>query len=210
MKRQKASKVAWHKQEFAVNWKSPYEIFNAVADALCTAVTFGIQKSGKAGITVSEALTDVIYDVIGSAPEPVDGLRENSKSVVLAVLHAGQVMDMNPTEMLGIVADAFIKRTAALGGDVEAVTQGLVAGAIEGAVELGFDAGMVASQAAMAAVKAAYGTSMETGDKVLDVLAEPIEGAIVVLKKTASGVDKENPNGNDIQEAFWEHERKLP
>src|SRR5207249_6435331 len=80
-------------------------------------------------------------------------------------------------------AEAVIKTTARMSGDLGTAAKGLVAGAIEGAKELGLDVTQAASAAATGALKAAGEIGSEAGDRVRNALTGTIAGVKVVLKE---------------------------
>ncbi|OGW72806.1 MAG: hypothetical protein A2Y02_02750 [Omnitrophica bacterium GWA2_52_12] len=171
----------WTGTGFAGSLRSNHEIFNVIAEAICDSLTCAVQETGESGVSVAEALKKVTYRVVDNRVWSGGNLSEGAKAVALAVLHAGSVMGTGSMEALGLAVEVFIRRTVELNGDVGAAACGLVQGAGEGARELGLSAEAVSSQAALNAVKAAYGMDLDSGDKVLDALAEFFSGMSVAL-----------------------------
>lgn len=131
------------------------DIQQAVASTVTELFTTSMKTTQQPGTSVTAAITGLASGAIRSASQLGASLGEASKGLMLGVLLGTKQTRDHAINAIMHTAEVAIQNTAAVEGDLESVTTGLLKGAKQGAQEIGLRAEDAVSAAADGALKAA-------------------------------------------------------
>lgn len=147
-----------------------------VSETVSDAVTNVIRDTGKMGVSLIEALSEVMERAIQETQDAGGDLEETANGIVLGILRAGKEAGAGTVDVLGTIAGMVIQHVAHAKGDLASAAKGLVSGSVEGARELGLNLEAASLKAATGAVRTAYEINSGAGDKVFNAVTGTISG----------------------------------